>query len=1580
MEAHADRSAHVDRSGTAVAEALGRLRELGARRRPDDPLLDAFLSIYYDELPGDDVEDRKTGDIYVAAVAHLDLGRRRTPGSAVVRVLSPGEGDGWQSRHSIVLVVCDDMPFLVDTLRMRIDRRGIDVHLLVHPMLTVERDDGGVLQRVARYGAGAGRIATEGVLEAWTQLEVDRLDEAEAEQLAAELVAAVDDVRRVVGDFEAMRDRLLGLAGLHPALRWLAEGQFVFLGAVDADLAGDGTVTAVAGSALGELRDAGAADLAAVLYPTADGPEQRPAVLTRADEVTTVFRAQREHVLVVTDPAAPEVQHRFTGLLSTAAQRASVLEIPGFGDEIASELELDDPVETHSHSGRMARTTLDSLPRDVVLELSAAEVAALVREIMALQERRLVRVFEVPEPVGLWTTVLVYFPRNRFTADLPERIADHVAAAFGAERREFQSLVGTSSLARVTVSVRRPGPESSADLDALAATIDELSTSWDDRLRAALQAEVGDSEGIHIYERCAGATTASYRAAVSPAQAVADLRRVCQLLDAESDLVTSLGREVDASAGEWRSRIYRRGVSMALSELLPLLDNLGIQPLDEQPFTFHIGADTVHLHDIGVRVPAGVELDERRRAALRAAFAELVAGTAESDGFNRLILLAGLDAAQVAVVRAYARYLRQTGFSFSQAYLEETLAAHPEIAALLVELFAARFDPALEGDRDERQAELSDAILVALDDVPSLDHDRICRMFLSLIEATVRTNHYCRRGTIALKFDPSRIAELPRPRPAHEIWVCSPRVEGVHLRGGAIARGGIRWSDRKEDFRTEVLGLMKAQMVKNAVIVPDGAKGGFVVKRMPATADAARSEVVACYQAFIRGLLDVTDNLVAGRVEHPADTVIHDGDDTYLVVAADKGTSTFSDIANAVAAEYGFWLGDAFASGGSAGYDHKAMGITARGAWESVRRHARVLGADADTDALTVVGIGDMSGDVFGNGMLRSPALRLLAAFDHRHVFVDPDPDPATAFAERQRLFARPRSSWADYDRSLISPGGGVYPRTAKSISLSAQARAALGGLSERPRTPDQVISAILRAPVDLLWNGGIGTYVKASAESHASVGDRSNDSVRVDGNELRCRIVAEGGNLGLTQLGRVEYALGGGLVFTDAIDNSAGVDCSDHEVNIKILLDAAVRGGELASAQRNGLLESMTEEVGDLVLSHNRTQTLALVMARRQGPPMANVHARYIDALESDGWLDRALEFLPSDKQLAERQLAGGGLTTPEFAVLIACTKNANVAEMAASDLPDDPLLVDDLVRYFPVPLRVPFRDRIEAHPLRRQIVTTAVVNQMVNLSGISFDHRMTEDTGASAVDVARAWLVSREVFGFAELWAHIDGLDLLVKLETQLDLFLACRQMAERGALWVLRHRRPPLDLAATVAAFQPGIAELALTLGQVLRGRMADVVMSVEASRLAAGVPEELAERAGVWPLLHTAFDAVELAAAHGRTPTTVAAVQWQMFDRLDLMWLWDAIGTLPRSDRWQTQARSAVRDDLLATLRALTDACLERGGDVEQWIGANERAVARVAGMLTEIRRAETYDLTTLSVALRQLRNLSLTSQL
>jgi glutamate dehydrogenase len=1112
-----------------------------------------------------------------------------------------------------------------------------------------------------------------------------------------------------------------------------------------------------------------------------------------------------------------------------------------------------------------------------------------------------------------------------------------------------------------------------------------VADDWSAATRSALAATMGESAADELMARLLPVMPAGYDELNWPNSAAIDLPIVDRLSrvvsTSEADRVATAMMHFDeALPHQWRFRVYHCGSALPISDLLPLLDQLGLRAIDERAFAFGVEGGGVWLHDVGVEVPESLDIPEEAWAEVQRAFVAEFTNTVEVDGLNRLVLLAGLTARQVEILRAYSRYLRQIGFPFSQQYIEATLARHASLAAELVHLFAARFDPAGAGPDTAEVDRRRTAVIEALDDVPSLDDDRTLRALLALLDATVRTNVYRpgpndgNRDVIAFKFDTSRVPDLPLPRPMFEIWVCSPRVEGVHLRNGRIARGGIRWSDRREDFRTEILGLVKAQIVKNAVIVPTGAKGGFVLKRPPSNPDEFRAEGVACYRQFIAGLLDLTDNIIGPDIVPPPDTVRYDADDPYLVVAADKGTATFSDIANGIARDYGFWLDDAFASGGSAGYDHKVMAITARGAWESVRRHAAVIGKDVERDELTVVGIGDMSGDVFGNGMLRSPHIKLVAAFDHRHIFLDPDPDSAVSFAERQRLFAMPRSSWADYDEKLISAGGGVFPRTLKTVDVSDAVRRRLG-TDRETFTPTDLISAILRAPVDLLWNGGIGTYVKAAGETHAEVGDRANDGLRVNGSELRCRIVGEGGNLGFTQRGRVEFALNGGLINTDAIDNSAGVDCSDHEVNIKILLAAAVTAGELTIEQRNDLLVQMTDEVGELVLDDNRAQTLALAIARRQALPMVNVHSRYLNLLESEGWLNRALEFLPTDRQIAERQASGLGLTTPEFSVLLAYTKSSNITEITRSDLPDDPYLEPELVRYFPPELQTKYADEIRSHRLRREIIAAQVGNQLVNLQGISFDHRIAEETGMSVVNTTRAWVAARDILGAADLWHRVDALTGVVKADVQMELFLGIRSMTERTTLWLMRHRNLPLDIRAAVAEFRSGINELAVSMEGHLQGRMRDEAFALEAGRLAGGVPEDLAQRSVQWPLLHTGFDVIDLAARTTTPVNQVASAYWQLFDTLDLAWMWDAIGGLPRSTRWQTQARAALRDDLVVGIRDLTADAL-RVGSVADWFHDYERLIGTSVAIFTDLRRVDVHDLTTLTVAVRQLRTLAL----
>jgi glutamate dehydrogenase len=1205
---------------------------------------------------------------------------------------------------------------------------------------------------------------------------------------------------------------------------------------------------------------------------------------------------------------------------------------------------------------------------------------------------------------------------------------------------EYTAMVGESALARLHVVVRSaPGvPLPEVDPAQLEAALTAAARSWDEDLAAEAVRTLGEGPAQALLGICAGAIPQTYKADVPAANAVTDLAQVHSMLESGEDIAFELweaesymaGRPVADGSGRgvWRLTIYRIGAPITLTDVLPRLQHMGVEVVDEHPYQFAgpSVAQPFWIYDFGLRRsdagrPAG-EPDEVGapaageaaglaaagplppgpvKALFEDALTALWKGRIEDDGFNALVLDAHLTWQQVVVLRAYAKYLRQAGTTFSQRYIERVLALNTSITRLLIRLFESRFDPTRQRGNAERSEAIAEEIRGQLDEVAVLDHDRILRSYLGLVLATLRTSYFQLAhipGQLAspdeppylvVKLDAGQVPELPAPRPRFELFVYSPRLEAVHLRFAPVARGGLRWSDRREDFRTEILGLAKSQEVKNSVIVPSGAKGGFVCKHLPDPADreAYQREVRDCYQTFIRAMLDVTDNLRAGQVVPPPGVVRHDGDDPYLVVAADKGTATFSDTANEIAMAYGYWLGDAFASGGSEGYDHKKMAITARGAWESVKFHFATLGMDPATTDFTVVGVGDMSGDVFGNGMLLSEHIKLVAAFDHRHIFLDPDPDAAAGFAERRRLFALPRSSWADYDRRLISPGGGIWPRTAKSVPLTPQARLALG-LDDTvlALAPDQLISAILAAPVDLLWNGGIGTYVKASTQSHADAGDRANDAVRIDAPRLRAQVVAEGGNLGLTQAARIEYALAGGKINSDFIDNSAGVDTSDHEVNIKILLQESVLTGELTAQARGELLHAMTDEVAALVLRQNYHQNRVLAAAGAQAAQMLHVHTRYLRKLEREQRIRRRMDSLPGDKEIAERRSAGLGLAVPEFAMLLAQAKITAVQDVLDSGLPDDPYLRSVLTAYFPAALRASYSEQMDRHPLRREIITTAIVNDMVNRSGTTFLFRMNEETGASVPDMSRAWLVARDVFDMPGFWAQVEALDGKVDVATQIALLLEGRKLSERAVRWLLHSRRPPFDIQATIGFLADGVRAIGAGLPKLLTGRELADLSERQNAFAARGVPAELAERVAAMVPAYSAFDVVEIAGSTGRDMTQTAEVYFDLADRLQIARLRDQIVALPRDDRWNTMARGALRDDLYAAHAALARDVLMVTGPgtpeerLAEWVSRNEPAVRRATQTLREIWETDRFTIATLSVAVRAIRTLVAASTL
>ncbi|MGP3975587.1 NAD-glutamate dehydrogenase [Streptomyces sp. 8N114] len=1648
---------------------------------PKEGALGAYLQRYYLHTAPEDLADRDPVDILGGALAHYRLAEERPQGTANVRVYSPSiDENGWSCTHSVVEVVTDDMPFLVDSVTNELSRQGRGIHAVIHPQMVVRRDLTGKLLEVLSVGRddlaqmpdtqfpdtrategekakpkkrGRGKEAPDAglphdaLVESWIHVEIDReTDREDLKQIAADLRRILSDVREAVEDWQKMRGAALRIAEELPneptdelpqeeigeareLLRWLADDHFTFLGYREYELdaaggdqqkAGDGgeegeelSLAPLAGTGLGILRadPQRSTEESHPVSPSfnrlpadarAKAREHRMLVLTKANSRATVHRSSYlDYVGVKKFDEAGNVigERRFLGLFSSAAYTESVRRVPVVRRKVADVLESAG-FTPDSHAGRDLLQILETYPRDELFQTSVEELRSIVTSVLYLQERRKLRLYLRKDEYGRYYSALVYLPRDRYTTAVRLRLTEILTEELGGTSVDFTAWNTESVLSRLHFVIRvRTGAQlaelTDAEIERIEARLAEAARSWADGFNEALIADCGEEQAAELAQKYARAFPEGYKADFSPRAAVADLQHIEQLVHRgkENDFSLSLYEPVGAGPGERRFKMYRTGSPVSLSAVLPGLQAMGVEVVDERPYELRC-ADRSHawIYDFGLRMPDGQRgLEEETRERFQEAFSAVWTGRAENDGLNSLVLSAGLTWRQAMVLRAYAKYLRQAGSTFSQSYIEDTLRGNVHTTRLLVNLFEARLDPA----RRWAGHELTDGILEelngALDQVASLDEDRILRSFLTVINATLRTNYFQLASDgkphtyVSMKLDPQAIPDLPAPRPQFEIWVYSPRVEGVHLRFGKVARGGLRWSDRREDFRTEILGLVKAQEVKNTVIVPVGAKGGFVGKQLPDPAtdrDAWQAEGIACYRTFISGLLDVTDNLVSGEVEHPKDVVRHDEDDTYLVVAADKGTATFSDIANEVAQAYGYWLGDAFASGGSAGYDHKGMGITARGAWESVKRHFRELGHDTQTEDFTVVGVGDMSGDVFGNGMLLSEHIRLVAAFDHRHIFLDPDPDTAGSYAERRRLFELPRSSWADYDAKLISAGGGIHPRGAKSVPITPQVREALGiesGITKM--TPAELMRAILSAPVDLLWNGGIGTYVKASTESDADVGDKANDAIRVDGQDLRVKVVGEGGNLGCTQLGRIEFAANGGRINTDAIDNSAGVDTSDHEVNIKILLNSVVADGDMTVKQRNKLLAEMTDEVGELVLRNNYAQNVALANSLAQAPSLLLASQRQMRALSKEGKLDRALEFLPSDRQIRERRSNGQGLTQPEIAVMLAYTKINITGELIVTSLPDDAYLERLLYAYFPKPLRERFAQQIANHALRREIITTLLVNDTVNTSGSTFVHRMKEESGASTEEIVRAHTAARAIFRLGDIWDEVEALDNKVAAGVLTDIRLRSRQLVERGTRWLLNNRPQPLALAETIELFSDRVETVWAELPKLLKGDDLRWHQRVYDKLAGAGVPADLALRiAGS----AAAFSALDVVAVEGRTDTElmdVAEVYFDLSHRLGITQLQGRVSELPRADRWQSMARSSIREDLYAAHQLLTADVLAAGDGAatseqryEAWEEKNHAILVRARATLDEIQASETFDLANLSVAMRTMRTL------
>ncbi len=1551
-----------------------------------DSVVSQFVSAYHQHTHSADLDGRSRDTVVAAAMSHAELGACRPERVALVRAITPPA-----ARHSVLQVVIEDMPFVVDSLTSLLSRTGRGVHRVVHPILYVERDEDGALVR-AESEISAGLRA-----ESWTEFEINRLlTEAEHRAVEAEVLEVLEQVAAVTGDWSAMRDKCVELSqqwsAAAPAsvseadatetrdlLTWLADNHLTFLGYRYYTFAADkGQLDSVAGSGLGLLRHRAASHRDLSLLPDLAREHllsSQPLVLTKSSQKSSVhrnvymdyfgFKEFDSHGLVIGE-------HRFLGLLSRDAYTDSVLTIPVMR-LVANDVLNAAKALPGSHSYRDMLQFLESFPRDEMLQVDSAWLSSTTASALAGQNRRDTQAFFHADRWGRFVNAFVYLPRDVYNTSVRHKIEKLLLTHLPASEIDSAVLLGDSNLARVHFRVKMNKRVNLADLDltGLGADIESQTQSWHDQLAEAVVASSDSDEvAAHILTTWRDAFSDAYIATYDIETAVADVHSI---EEAQAAADQGISVRLSISDDSHHVRIFSPHQALKLSALLPVLTAFGLDVIDEQPYLLHpAGRSETWLHDLHftfILAPTS-----GWQARFSEALLEALGQRVETDPLLQLVVTSDLSGRDVAILRTYASYVAQW-LPYGVTTVHAALVANPAVCTELIRVFRARFetlDPASEA------AALA-ALPPLLDAVASLEHDRVLRAVYSTVLATVRTNAMRLapdgrlKTTISLKIAAAEISMLPQPHPFAEIWLDGPVVHGVHLRFGAVARGGLRWSDRRDDLRTEIMGLVRAQVVKNAVIVPTGAKGGFFAKLLPdpANREAWMAAGIAAYQEYINALLDVTDNYVDGGVEKPTNVICRDADDPYLVVAADKGTATFSDIANEVSLTRGYWLGDAFASGGSVGYDHKVMGITARGAWESVIHHGLLRGLDVQKDAATVVGIGDMSGDVFGNGLLRSTSAMLIAAFDHRHIFIDPTPDAAKSFAERERLFSLPRSSWADFDQSIISAGGGVYSRADKQVQLSEQAAVALGIAAQGVSlTPAELITHILKAPVDILWNGGIGTYIKASSESHSDVGDRANDGIRINGNELRCAIIGEGGNLGLTQRGRIEAALAGVALNTDAIDNSAGVDTSDHEVNLKILLSLRTN---LSFEDRNTLLKSMTDDVADLVLADNIAQNEVLSLAHAQAHSMLSVHARLIDSWQSKGLINRSLEALPDSAEISRRAAAGIGLTRPELSVLLAHAKLQLTHSLLQGSAIDGSWAQGWLRSYFPNVLVHEWESEIDRHPLRREIVATVLANRIINKAGITAVYRLTEETGVDSERAALALLSAMYITGLDEISNQLSRSG--ATWQARIACGLEARRYVDRVARWLIAHRGSPAMLVSNLDRLRLVASEVRALVPLHLRGGERARWISSSERFAALGMPTELAGTFAGLLDEYAALDFGDQGVRDGLSTEMWSDVYFEISELVGGDAILNSISALPRQDRWQTMARAAMRADMYAVLAALAAQVLRmpESDRVARWSAAQSSGLERVHAVVGEISGAPA-DLAAISVALRMLREL------
>jgi glutamate dehydrogenase len=1583
-------------------------------------LCSEFVRQFYSTVALDDLREWSTDDLYGAALNFWTLIKQRSSKETKIRIYNPDfERHGWQTTHTVIEVITEDMPFLVDSIRMVVNRMGFMSYLIIHM--------GGIhLQRSTTNEVTAilpqDKSPSKGIItEAPIFLEIDRQTDPQVlEELRLNIERVLKDNRAIFEDWLAMREKVqeiiteldsvssvLDESELNETkafLNWIEDHHFTFFGIRDYELEHKGKDTvlqSIPNTGLGLLRQG--MSKSSVQSLKALAPEARELMLSsrilltsKTNTLATVHRdAYTDYIGVKRFNKEGHVigERRIIGLYTSAAYNTNPKHIPFLRHKVALIMK-NSHLNPKGHAGKVLLNILETLPRDDLIQGSEEELLEIAMGIFYMQERPRIRMFARVDLYHRFISCLVYVPKERFHTVLRQAMQDVLMEKCHATEITFSTFFSESILARIHFMIRiDPNKPFDFNLKEIEEKLVEIGRSWTDDLQYLLLETYGEEQSNHLFFRYKHAFPAVYTTSFSPRTAVFDIKHIEQLSE-KNTLGMNFYRPIDEQPDCFRLKIYQHDSTIPLSDVIPIVENLGLRAISERPYLLKFEGDQVAwINDFTLKYTHDnpIMLDDIRDL-FQNAFSRIWRGDADNDGFNQLVLGASLDWRQVAMLRTYAKYFKQVGFTFSQDYIESALNNNAKLTKKLVDLFELRFNPAPCSEREEMFQTVLNDILTGLDQVTNLDEDKIIRRYIQAISATLRTNYYQQseggdfKSYIAIKLNSKLITGVPKPHPMCEIFVYSPQFEGIHLRCGKVARGGIRWSDRREDFRTEILGLMKAQQVKNAVIVPCGAKGGFVAKQLPSNGsrDDVLAEGIRCYQQFIRGLLDITDNYHDGLVCKPVSVICYDEDDPYLVVAADKGTATFSDIANAISLQYGFWLGDAFASGGSIGYDHKKMGITARGAWESVKRHFHGMSIDLDKTDFTVVGIGDMAGDVFGNGMLLSNHIKLIAAFNHVHIFVDPNPNPELSLKERDRLFHLPRSSWTDYDSKLISKGGGIFNRNAKSIPVSPEMKQTFG-IKQDEIEPNELIKSILKAKYDLLWSGGIGTFVKAKIETNLDVGDRSNDAIRVNANQLRCKIVGEGGNLGFTQLARIEYSLNGGLICTDFIDNSGGVSCSDKEVNIKILLDGIVAAGDLTLKQRNELLSGMTEEVSQLVLRENYLQTRAISLAVVQSLRSSDLHSRYINELERTGKLDRSLEFLPNEKALMEQKLIGKGLSSPGIAVLFCYSKIILKESILASDVPEDPYLKQFLISYFPKPLQARFAKQMEDHPLKREIIATRLSNIIINEMGFSFIYRMQDETGAPVSAIVRAYIISRSVFHMDDIWAQIEDLDHQINATQLAEIMMIYLRLLRRVTRWVLRNQRSRFDMTKTVALYAPAMQELKNSFPAVYGQKNRELYLATFESYVTSGIPEKLAHELTITRGLFAAMDIIDVAQLLSIKISKSAETYFYIEEFLDLAWIRTQIIIHPTENHWEGLSREALRDDLDWQQRQLTAGIINFDTKhdtleecVDRWADMHHTLIDRWRQVLVNLQSGSALNYTMFFVAIRELLDLTQTA--